>query len=366
MTGYGRQIALLPCSTIQRVSNVFHPIPPVPFQAKYIYTKAIGSGGEANCDRYEVDNGSRAYAVKTVVRPSPHTNYLHEADILVSLQPKHPLVIEVEEVFQDEQLRIVMPLYSGGDLTALLHKFKLFNVKLPEAYAWHLFSQLADALHYLHTNQGLPVLHRDLKPENVLIDLTDHSHLFDSIKIIDFGMATTNMEPHDHRAGTPKYQPPESPRASKAADVWAVGGIMHFLLTGNAPKPECPTEVQDNDRHAWYSKAPAQIQHLVDSEHANYSADDQTLALDEAREATHEHHSPLPKSGYSPLLDHWLKRALDLNHNNRATTTELITDMAYDARKQIDFYIQWIAVSGIRRPMCGCAYPEPPPGWRPE
>jgi serine/threonine protein kinase len=54
--------------------------------------------------------------------------------------------------------------------------------------------------------QKLKIVHRDLKPENIMIDNT-----LDSIKIVDFGLATHIDEPKYIfvRCGTPGYVAPE-------------------------------------------------------------------------------------------------------------------------------------------------------------
>lgn len=341
-----------------------HHKPPVPFNQKYQFIKGLGTGGEANCDRYETNDPYQAVAVKTIVRPNPQTDYLHEANILVKL-PRHSSIPEIIEIFHNGHLRIVMPLYGGGNLSSLLHRLAIFGCKMPEAFVWHAFVQIAQGLHHLHNNTVLPVLHRDLKPENLLVDLTPVGVLFDNIKIIDFGMATDQMNPHEHVGGTPEYQPPECPTASTAADIYAVGACIHYLMTGKAPKPECPKDIQDNDRHVWYAKAAPLVQRIVHNDHTDYSSNKQPLSYADASKATFNHTTPLPTKGYSPLLEHWMLRTLDRNASTRATTAELVTNMAYDARSQIDFYTKWIPVSG-KRPKCGFAYPEPPAGWKPK
>ncbi|KAF1346835.1 kinase-like domain-containing protein [Delphinella strobiligena] len=254
--------------------------------------QSLGTGGEAHCNRYETNDPYQAVAVKTIVRPNPQTDYLHEANILVKV-PRHPSIPEINEVFQDEYLRIVMPLYGGGDMSSLLRRFAIFGCKMPEAFVWHAFVQIAQGLHHLHNNNVLPVLHRDLKPENLLVDLTPFGVLFDNIKITDFGMATDQMNPHEHFGGTPEYQPPECPTASTAADVYAVGACIHYMTT-----------------------------------------DKQPLSHADASKATFNHSTPLPTKGYSPLLEHWMLRTLDRNASTRATTAELVTSMASDARSR--------------------------------
>lgn len=46
---------------------------------------------------------------------------------------------------------------------------------------WRIFSQIVDALHYLH-DSGL--MHRDLKPQNIFLDKKNN------VKLGDFGLAT--------------------------------------------------------------------------------------------------------------------------------------------------------------------------------
>ena len=78
-------------------------------------------------------------------------------------------------------------------------------------------------------------LHLDLKPNNIMVD---HKGV---VKLIDFGLAEAigdlSTEPG---SGTPSYLAPE--RANEQAekvdartDLFGVGGILYFLLTGVAP-----------------------------------------------------------------------------------------------------------------------------------
>lgn len=342
-----------------------HRRPSVPFEKRYTFIKGLGAGGEATCDRYEsADANANPYktvAVKTLTASASHDLCLHEANIIAKI-PQHPRIIEFLEVYQETCLRIVMPLHSGGDLCSLLQRFSMLSCKIPEAFCWHFLQQVSHGLHHIHQHG---VLHRDLKPENLLIDLTPHGVLFDDIKIIDFGMASDTVHPHKHYGGTPRFQPPEAPLASTAADVYAIGATLHYLLTcGLTPKGKVPEYVMSHEHHIWYSQAKCnKIQRIVHQDHTDFRANTQ-LSHAEASKATLEHPTPLPAKGYSPLLEYWMLRLLDPNPATRATTAEIITDMAEDAGKQIELYQKWITASG-KRPRLGFVYPEPPPGWRP-
>ena len=58
--------------------------------------------------------------------------------------------------------------------------------RVMEDTKWKIFSQIVDALHYLH---GSNLIHRDLKPSNIFLDKNNN------VKLGDFGLATTH---HHH------------------------------------------------------------------------------------------------------------------------------------------------------------------------
>ena len=110
-----------------------------------------------------------------------------------------------------------------------------------------LFQRLCEAVAFAHAHG---VVHRDLKPENVMVGP------FGEVLVMDWGVATAldrdgradtegaSPAPRATAAGsvvgTLDYMAPEQAAGETggtgtAADVYALGGILHFLLTGHAP-----------------------------------------------------------------------------------------------------------------------------------
>jgi hypothetical protein len=125
-----------------------------------------------------------------------------------------------------------MPLVPGGSLAAQVKK----GGPPPVEETLRLMRGIIDAVGHAH-QRG--VVHRDLKPENVLIDAEGRP------RITDFGLAKlrdgecANLTAPGQVLGTPAYVAPEQVGSGHpvgpAADVYALGGILYFLLTGKPP-----------------------------------------------------------------------------------------------------------------------------------
>ena len=107
---------------------------------------------------------------------------------------------------------------------------------IPARRAAVLMETLAQAIDYAH-NRG--IVHRDLKPQNVLLTREGRP------KITDFGLAKqVDNESAQTKTGsvmgTPSYMAPEqaagqSGQVSPLADVYSLGGILYYLITGRPP-----------------------------------------------------------------------------------------------------------------------------------
>lgn len=93
---------------------------------------------------------------------------------------------------------------------------------------------IVDAVSYIH-DKG--IIHRDLKVANILVDETTIHMKYPQIKIIDFGFGNKSQSSYDGHMGTLMYMAPEvalNQEYTKSVDIWALGIIMHKLLTGGS------------------------------------------------------------------------------------------------------------------------------------
>lgn len=147
-----------------------------------------------------------------------------------------------------DELDVVMEYIEGETLEALVGRLGA----TPD-YARGLFPALCDAVAELHAGFGgagkapAPIIHRDLKPSNIIVSgvryAADAGMTFSSLVIIDLGIARAWREGADAdtvKFGTRPYAPPEQygfGQTSVRSDVYALGALLFFCLTGVDPKP---------------------------------------------------------------------------------------------------------------------------------
>ncbi|WP_206044529.1 serine/threonine-protein kinase [Gemmatimonas groenlandica] len=156
---------------------------------------------------------------------------IREAQAASALDDVHVCAVHAIEETDDGGLCLVMNYCRGGTL-----RDRVRAGPLPVADSIAIARQLASGLASAHR---AGIVHRDLKPANV--GFADG----EVAKILDFGVVVragaddaTFSAGSAAAAGTLPYMAPEVLRGAVAdarADVWALGVILHEMLTGRRP-----------------------------------------------------------------------------------------------------------------------------------
>jgi serine/threonine-protein kinase len=175
----------------------------------------------------------RTVALKILkdLEPPALIRFMHEAQIHARVV--HPNICRIYDVDNYQgTLRVAMQLVHGSNLE---HTYR--ELSLPEVVT--LLIQVCQAVHVVHQ---LKLVHRDLKPSNILLERDGQGHWMPFV--CDFGLAMALDEPSltytNGILGTPAYMAPEQFRGdrdqvSAATDIYALGGTLHFALTGAPP-----------------------------------------------------------------------------------------------------------------------------------
>lgn len=173
----------------------------------------------------------REVAVKILPRelsadPEFRSSFQTEARAMARLN--HPNLIGIYDSGDvDGMLYIAMEYVPGK---SLYHS--AWNKKIDPVEASRIVISICEGLSHAHENG---IIHRDIKPANIL--LTPKAEP----KIGDFGLAQAVGVKHEGIVmGTPGYAAPEvmthPDKADRRSDIFAVGVILHELLTGQKPE----------------------------------------------------------------------------------------------------------------------------------
>lgn len=151
-----------------------------------------------------------------------------EAEVLRHMD--HAGVVKLYDCFcEDYRGYLVLEYIDGHSLKELVVQ----KGPLDQGEVVALAIQLCQVLIYMHSLVP-PVVHRDLSPDNIMLNLGGE------VKIVDFNVAR-RLEPGSGSTvvGKHAYIPPEQFRGKPCAqsDIYAFGGTLFFLLTGEEPEP---------------------------------------------------------------------------------------------------------------------------------
>jgi serine/threonine protein kinase len=201
-----------------------------PFELK----ESIGHGGMGAVYRAERVDGEvcQTVAIKILDRgwldPKAVGRFRRERQILSGLA--HPNIARLLDTGTRDDGRpyLVMELIDGAPIDQYCRRH---NLSVRDRL--RLFLPVCQAVAYAHSKL---VIHRDLKPSNILVTAQGEP------KLLDFGIARVLDEDAASSTNTfsftPLYACPDLARGeppSTAMDVYGLGAVLYFLLTGVAP-----------------------------------------------------------------------------------------------------------------------------------
>jgi eukaryotic-like serine/threonine-protein kinase len=208
----------------------------------YDLIERLGQGGMGEVWRAYHRRLAREAAIKFVRREGlpagfeaiARTRLEAEARMTAALGSPHTIRVFDFGATPDGEPFCVMELLRGCDLEALVRRFG----PLPSDRALYLLEQACHSLAEAH-DSGL--VHGDIKPANIYVCRLGLE--YDFAKVLDFGLARAEQsnDVHDSNLasdiglGTPAYMAPEmiaGNRVDRRADVYALGCVAYFLLTG--------------------------------------------------------------------------------------------------------------------------------------
>lgn len=222
--------------------------------ARYRLVEQIGRGGMGSVYLAHDLELDRSVALKVLADSRASADFqsriAQEARVLARLE--HPGIVPVHDlgVLPDGRVYYAMKLVRGGRLDEIVNP----DQPLPELL--RDFEKICQAVAFAHANG---VIHRDLKPQNIMVGA------FGELLVMDWGVAKlladsrmptqqpntdnngiASSSPAETLAGTiigtPGYMAPEQAwgevdKIDERTDVYALGAVLYFLLTGQTPRP---------------------------------------------------------------------------------------------------------------------------------
>lgn len=209
-------------------------------EGRYIDKTYLSEGGIKKVYKVTDTHCSREIALaeikEDVFNLAQAVDFVREVQLTAALE--HPNIIRIYDIGIDgSKPWFTMELTSNKTLADYIKE----NPNLALSRKLNLFLQVCDAIQYAHKND---ILHLDLKPENISIGAHDQ------LILCDWGISTSIAKRPDedllkghtlngYIKGSLGYMAPEQTQPtyekSKTSDIFGLGSLLHFILTGEPP-----------------------------------------------------------------------------------------------------------------------------------
>jgi eukaryotic-like serine/threonine-protein kinase len=199
----------------------------------YVILEQVGRGSVSRVYKAKHRTMHRTVAIKVLsselTDTSEHREALADA-VRDAGKLAHANIVTAYDASEwNERFYLVLEFVDGPDLGALVKS----RGPLPLAEACEFVRQIATGLEHAH-ERGMP--HRDLKPANLLVARPTPSSL-PIVKIADFGLPKASAE---GEFAAPEMLGPRAERADHRSDLYSLGRIFYFLLTGRSGGESLP------------------------------------------------------------------------------------------------------------------------------
>ncbi len=212
---------------------------------RYVVLKLLAQGGMGAV--YLAQDSSvfnRLLVVKEMLRyyttaeEQKQAEYAFEREARLLANLSNPGIPKIFDYFiENGNYYLVMEFAEGENLQDRMARLAR---PMSEVEVLPIAVQMANILVYT-ARQNPPVIHRDIKPANVIIGPEEQ------VRLVDFGIAKTTAGAGATTGltapvGTPGYAPPEQyqGQTQPRTDIYALGALLHYLLTGRDPSAEMP------------------------------------------------------------------------------------------------------------------------------
>ena len=196
--------------------------------------------------------GNRSVMVRSQLNSDAYAsglkNFLREAQMLAKFS--HPALVEVYRVWEQNATAYMSMRYYEGKT---LREWRLNNEDFDEHRIRRLLEPVFDALSLLHAQN---VIHRDVSPDNILMRGSGGPVLLDlgAARQVIGGMTqalTTILKPG--YAPIEQYVDDGTMHQGPWTDVYGLGAVLYYLLTGVAP-PQAVARMITDPIHNMASK----------------------------------------------------------------------------------------------------------------